>query len=109
CDRQSIGQILSLSFIQMNLISTTGPAEFSPASIAIVVEDDLVMSDIPRFADAFALLFGLMYALHLDYPRKLTYTFTLIQKVLLGLDNGKPLKPCLYLLVSVFVHKVKEI
>lgn len=75
--------------------NTTSPVHFSPASTAIVVEDDLVMSDIPRLADAFALLFGLMYALHLDYPRKLINTFTFIQKVLMGLDDGKPLKPCL--------------
>lgn len=75
--------------------STTSPVHFSPASTAIVVEDDLVMSDIPRLAEAFALLFGLMYTLHLDYPRKLIHTFPFIQKVLMGLDDGKPLKPCL--------------
>lgn len=75
--------------------STTSPVHLSPASIAIVVEDDLVMSDIPRLADAFALLFGLTYAMHLDYPKKLIQTFTFIQKVLMGLDDGQPLKPCL--------------
>lgn len=73
--------------------STTCLVHFSPTSTAIVVEDELVMSDIPRLADAFALLFGLMYALHLDYPKKLIHTFTFIQKVLMGLDDGKPLKP----------------
>ena len=75
--------------------STTSPVDFSPASIAIVVEDELVMSNIPRLAESFALLFGLMYVLHLDYPRKHIHTFTFIQKVLMGLDDGKPLKPCL--------------
>lgn len=69
--------------------STTSPVHFGPASTAIVVEEDLVMSDIPRLADAFALLFGLMYALHLDYPRKVTHTFAFIQKVLMGLDDGE--------------------
>uniref|UniRef100_A0A3Q3SLA9 Uncharacterized protein n=1 Tax=Mastacembelus armatus TaxID=205130 RepID=A0A3Q3SLA9_9TELE len=88
--------------------STTGPVKFSPASIAIVVEDDLVMSDNPRFADAFALLFELMYALHLDYPRKLIHTFTFIQKVLMGLDDGKPLKPCLYSLKNNLLLKDAE-
>ncbi|XP_029916458.1 sterile alpha motif domain-containing protein 3-like [Myripristis murdjan] len=75
--------------------STESPVHFSPASTAIVVEDDLVISSIPTFADAFALLFGLMYALHLDYPKKLSHTFTFIQKILMGLDDGKPLKPCI--------------
>uniref|UniRef100_A0A672N6N1 Uncharacterized protein n=1 Tax=Sinocyclocheilus grahami TaxID=75366 RepID=A0A672N6N1_SINGR len=61
---------------------TACPVYLNPASTAIVVEDDVVMSDIPRFADAFVLLFGLIYAFF-------------IQKVLMGLDDGKPLKPCL--------------
>uniref|UniRef100_A0A673LBP7 Uncharacterized protein n=1 Tax=Sinocyclocheilus rhinocerous TaxID=307959 RepID=A0A673LBP7_9TELE len=74
---------------------TACPVHLNPASTAIVVEDDVVMSDIPRFADAFVLLFGLIYALHLDYPKKLSLTFSFIQKVLMGLDDGKPLKPCL--------------
>ena len=73
---------------------TADPLYFTPTSISIVVEDDVVMSDIPSLADAFALWwFGLMYALHLDYPKKLIHTFTLIQKILIGLDDGKPLKP----------------
>uniref|UniRef100_A0A3Q3X9F6 Uncharacterized protein n=1 Tax=Mola mola TaxID=94237 RepID=A0A3Q3X9F6_MOLML len=65
-----------------------------PESIAIVVEDELVLSDIPNLADALALLFGLMNALLLASPRNLIHTFTFIQKVLIGLDDGKPLKPC---------------
>ena len=70
--------------------SSTSPVHFSPASTAIVMEDDLVMSNIPRLADAFALLFGLMYVLDLD-PRKLIHTFTFIQRALIGLDDGKSL------------------
>ncbi|XP_056620831.1 uncharacterized protein LOC130434610 isoform X2 [Triplophysa dalaica] len=72
---------------------TADPVNFSPASICIVVEDDVTMSDIPNLADAFALLIGLMYALHLDYPKKLINTFTFIQKIIMGLDDGKALKP----------------
>lgn len=75
--------------------NTTDPVQFSPARIAVVVEDDIIMTDLPGLADAFVMSFGLMYALHLDYPKKLTHTFTFIQSVLMGLDDGKPLKPCL--------------
>uniref|UniRef100_A0A1A8FMQ8 Si:ch211-155i14.1 n=1 Tax=Nothobranchius korthausae TaxID=1143690 RepID=A0A1A8FMQ8_9TELE len=74
----------------------TSPVHFSPSSMAVVVEGDLVIRDIARFADAYALLFGLIYALHLDYPRKLVHTFTFVQKVFMGLDDGKPLKPRLH-------------
>ena len=83
---------------------TADPVHFSPASISIVVEDDVVMSDIPNWADAFALLFGL-YALNLDYPKKLIHTFTFIQKILMGLDDGKPLKPCLLSLKNDLLMK----
>ncbi|KAF7640730.1 hypothetical protein LDENG_00019710, partial [Lucifuga dentata] len=65
--------------------NTTGPIDFSPASIAIVVEDDIVVSDLHEMADAFVLLFGLMYALHLDYPKKLIHTFTFTQTVIMGI------------------------
>lgn len=75
--------------------TTTSPVHFSQASIALVVEDDVVMRDIPWLAEAYALMFGLMYALHLDYPSYLLHTFTFIQKVLMGLDDFKPLKQCL--------------
>uniref|UniRef100_A0A8P4KEN1 Uncharacterized protein n=1 Tax=Dicentrarchus labrax TaxID=13489 RepID=A0A8P4KEN1_DICLA len=84
---------------------TADPVHFSPASMSIVVEDDVVMSDIPNLADAFALLFGLMYALHLNYPKKLIHTFTFIQKILMGLDDGKPLKPCLLSLKNDLLMK----
>uniref|UniRef100_A0A1A7XCJ9 Si:ch211-155i14.1 n=1 Tax=Iconisemion striatum TaxID=60296 RepID=A0A1A7XCJ9_9TELE len=83
----------------------TSTVHFSPSSMAVVVEGDLVMRDIPRFSDAYALLFGLIYALHLDYPRKLVHTFTFVQKVFMGLDDGKPLKPSLHALKTDLLLK----
>ncbi|XP_051808764.1 uncharacterized protein LOC127535264 [Acanthochromis polyacanthus] len=73
--------------------STSEMVPFTPDSFSIAVEDSMMMMSIPTFADAFTLIFGLMYALHLAYPCKLTNTFTFIQKVVMGLDDGKPLKP----------------
>uniref|UniRef100_A0A672LWA4 Uncharacterized protein n=1 Tax=Sinocyclocheilus grahami TaxID=75366 RepID=A0A672LWA4_SINGR len=66
---------------------------FDPAGIAVVLEGDIVLRDICRLADAFLLMFGLIYALHLDYPKELIHTFNYIQKVLLGLEDSKPLAP----------------
>uniref|UniRef100_A0A3B4GB81 Uncharacterized protein n=1 Tax=Pundamilia nyererei TaxID=303518 RepID=A0A3B4GB81_9CICH len=48
--------------------------------------------DFPTLADAFLVIFGLTYALHLSYPKCLANTFDFIQKVLMGLEDGK-LKP----------------
>ncbi|KAF3844120.1 hypothetical protein F7725_016168 [Dissostichus mawsoni] len=84
-----------VAIVSMVTEGTPSQVDLSPASTAILVEGDFVISNIPRMADSFALLFGLMYLLHLDYPKKLINTFTFIQKVLMGLDDGKPLKPCL--------------
>ena len=44
------------------------------------------------YAEAFVMLFALIYALHLSYPKTLANTFDFVQKVLMGLDDGK-LKP----------------
>lgn len=68
-----------------DVVGTKSPAHFSPASTAVVVGDELVMSDIRRLADALdALLSGLMYALHLEDPREHIPTFTFIHKVLMA-------------------------
>ncbi|KAJ8341231.1 hypothetical protein SKAU_G00335220 [Synaphobranchus kaupii] len=39
------------------------------SSIAIILEGNLVLDEIPTHAQALCLLFGLIYALHLDYPK----------------------------------------
>lgn len=66
----------------------TSPVHFQPVKISVVIESEIVGS-LSRFADAFLVMFGLIYALHLNYPRGLTNTFEFIQKILLGLDEGK--------------------
>uniref|UniRef100_A0A673GA93 Uncharacterized protein n=1 Tax=Sinocyclocheilus rhinocerous TaxID=307959 RepID=A0A673GA93_9TELE len=72
---------------------SSSTVQFDPTGIAVVLEGDIVLRDICRLADAFLLMFGLIYALHLDYPKELTHTFNFIQKVLLGLEDSKPLAP----------------
>uniref|UniRef100_A0A4W6E2B0 Uncharacterized protein n=1 Tax=Lates calcarifer TaxID=8187 RepID=A0A4W6E2B0_LATCA len=54
-------------------------------SIAIILEGNIVMDEIPTTSQALCLLFGLIYALHLDYPKGMKNTFVLIQKILLNL------------------------
>nr|XP_046235721.1 uncharacterized protein LOC124054096 [Scatophagus argus] len=52
-----------------------------PASIALILEGDIVLDDLSSYPEAFCLLFGLIYALHLDYPKSMRYSFEFIQKV----------------------------
>ncbi|XP_057184496.1 uncharacterized protein LOC130550977 [Triplophysa rosa] len=66
----------------------TSPVHFQPVKISVVIESEIVVN-LSRFADAFLVMFGLIYALHLSYPRGLTNTFEFTQKILLGLEGGK--------------------
>lgn len=59
---------------------------------AIILEGRIVMDDLGNLPHAMCLLFGLTYALNLEYPQQLKYTFDFIQRVLLSLGH-KSLKP----------------
>lgn len=74
---------------------TTGVDTFSPDNISVVAEGNIVVSDLPRMPDAVILLFGLIYVFSVHYPKKLIHLFTFIHKIVMFLDDNKPLKPCL--------------
>ena len=56
-----------------------------------MLEGNIVV-EFSTLAEAFVMLFALMYTLHLSYPKDLANTFDFTQKVLMGLEDGK-LKP----------------
>ncbi|KAL1270834.1 hypothetical protein QQF64_029850, partial [Cirrhinus molitorella] len=57
-------------------------------NIAVVLEEVVVLEDIPDTSSAVAYLFGLLYALNFSYPKELRYTFDTIQKVFMELGTG---------------------
>lgn len=59
----------------------------SVVSVAVVVEEEIVLQDLPDLPTAFAYLFGLIYALNLKYPKDLRYTFEAVQKVFMKLGT----------------------
>lgn len=67
---------------------TTSPVHYQPVKISVVIVSDAVFS-LPRFGEAFLVMFGLIYALHLSYPKALTNTLEFTQKILFGLESGK--------------------
>uniref|UniRef100_G3NGR5 Uncharacterized protein n=1 Tax=Gasterosteus aculeatus TaxID=69293 RepID=G3NGR5_GASAC len=66
----------------------TSPVHYNPVRISVIIESDAMVS-LPRLGDAFLVIFGLIYALHLSYPKALTNTFEFTEKILLGLESGK--------------------
>ncbi len=64
----------------------------SPASLKIIIEGEVVMDNIEDLPKAMCILFGLAYALHLNYPKSMKLTFQFIQQVLLMLGHSE-LKP----------------
>uniref|UniRef100_A0A8C4E7H2 Uncharacterized protein n=1 Tax=Dicentrarchus labrax TaxID=13489 RepID=A0A8C4E7H2_DICLA len=59
-----------------------------PEDIGIVLEGQVVLHDLDNVALAVAMLFGLMYALNLNYPPELKYCFEVLQKVVMELDGN---------------------
>ncbi|KAG5278423.1 hypothetical protein AALO_G00098830 [Alosa alosa] len=62
--------------------------------IVIVLEGQQVSLELDNVALAAALLFGLIYALNLDYPKELKYTFEVLQKIIIELEGTTMSKKC---------------
>ena len=55
--------------------------------ISVVLEQQIVLHDINDYSHAVVMLMGLLYALNIDYPKELQYTFEVIQKVLMNIGG----------------------
>ncbi|KAL7868610.1 hypothetical protein SRHO_G00099940 [Serrasalmus rhombeus] len=54
---------------------------------SVVLEEQIVLNGIRDFPHAVAMLVGLLFALNIDYPKELRYTFEVFQKVLLNVGG----------------------
>ncbi|KAF7706068.1 hypothetical protein HF521_019322 [Silurus meridionalis] len=62
------------------------------SSIGIILEGQMVMDKMPDLTQAMCVLFGIIYALDLNYPKSLANTFDFIQRVLMSMGQNA-LKP----------------
>lgn len=62
------------------------------SSIGIILEGQVVMDKMQDLPQAIFILFGLIYALELNYPKSLANTFDFIQRVLMSMGQNA-LKP----------------
>ena len=60
-----------------------------PEDIGIVIKGMKVLHGLTSVASACALLLGLLYALNLAYPKPLHFTFEVLQKIIMHLEQHK--------------------
>jgi len=70
-------------------ITLTPKPGSSTKNIGIVIDGVEVITGLGDIAKACSVLLGLTYALNLNYPRQLKYTFEVFQNVFLELDASK--------------------
>ncbi len=56
--------------------------------IGIILEGQNILQGLDNFALATAMLFGLMYALNLNYPPEMKSTFEVLQKIVMELEGS---------------------
>lgn len=89
---QDTGNLEELEQVIMAITVTPKPGAStsnSPKNIGIVIEGVEVITGLGDIARACSVLLGLTYALNLNYPRQLKYTFEVFQKLFLELDDSK--------------------
>ncbi|XP_057702201.1 uncharacterized protein LOC130921875 [Corythoichthys intestinalis] len=55
--------------------------------VAVVLEEAVILCGLNNIQSAVAMLMGLLFALNIDYPKELRYTFEFIQKVLMNIGG----------------------
>ena len=70
------------------LRETKGPL-CEPADIGIIVDGFEVLSGLSSVASACAMLIGIIYALDLQYPDELKYSFEAFQKIIMDIESRK--------------------
>ena len=56
-------------------------------NVAVILEEEVVMDNLGDFTNALMILFGLLFALNMEYPKDLKDTFEAVQKILLNLEK----------------------
>ncbi|XP_058628337.1 uncharacterized protein LOC131538482 [Onychostoma macrolepis] len=89
---EPMAQAADEAFIQNSIEETTVgiyilKSQDRSEDIGIVLEGQKVLQGLDNFALATAMLFGLMYALNLNYPPEMKFTFEVLQKIVMELEG----------------------
>ncbi|KAJ3606749.1 hypothetical protein NHX12_026268 [Muraenolepis orangiensis] len=89
-EKEEAGELLQQETIAIFVIRD---AQAAPKDIGIILEGQEVVNTLASVANAVAILLVFLYALTLEYPKTLKFTFQYIQKVFMELDpKGMPTK-----------------
>jgi len=78
-------------------IGCMGPGYQDDTKFLIIIESQIVMRNIPTFAQTVAQFCALHYAMNMHYPvhkNRPLYFFEFLQKVIFGLENKKLSPKC---------------
>lgn len=64
-------------------------SQLNPSRVGIILEGTVVLDELANLPQAFYVLFGLIYALHLDYPKCMKNTFHFVQQVMFNLGKSE--------------------
>lgn len=73
----------------MGILIQDETSPLNPSRVGIILEGNVAMDGLPNLPQAFCVLFGLIYALHLDYPKCMKHTFNFVQQVMLKLGKSQ--------------------
>ncbi|XP_073727024.1 uncharacterized protein [Misgurnus anguillicaudatus] len=86
-DTEDGAKAVSIGILCVLEDETQGPSP-EVVNIAVVLEQVVVLKDLPDISTALTYLFGLLYALNMSYPQAFKYTFDTIQNVFIELGSG---------------------
>ncbi|XP_057192279.1 sterile alpha motif domain-containing protein 3-like isoform X2 [Triplophysa rosa] len=64
----------------------TDPIPCSSSDVALVIEEAVVLRGLGDIPNAYVNMMGLLYALNINYPKNLRYTFEVIQRLLMNIS-----------------------
>ncbi|KAK7160655.1 hypothetical protein R3I93_008346 [Phoxinus phoxinus] len=74
--------------IKMGVLTVLDDDDDTVINIALVLEETIVLKDIPDTPTALAYLFGLLYALNMEFPKDIKYTCETIQHIFMEMSTN---------------------
>ncbi len=74
--------------IKMGVLTVLDDDDDAVINFALVLEETIVLKDIPDTPTALAYLFVLLYSLNMEFPKDIRYTFETIQHIFMEMSTN---------------------